>query len=91
MIVEFLIILAKIIFNTLMKIFGILPSMPDAVINVVDKIFEILQMGIGIASIFVDFNFIKILIPIYIAIINFDRIAKLVMWIVRKIPFFSIK
>lgn len=70
---------------------GVLPSFPEAVTNTVDEVFNIMFSAINLAGIFIDLNMVKILIPIVIAIINFDKILKIVMFVLKKIPLINIK
>ena len=91
MIIELTLILGKMLLKGIMALFGILPDMPHAAVNAIDKLFEFMISGVGFATVFIDFRFVKILLPITIAIINFDKIVKLVMWIIRKIPFTGIE
>ncbi len=79
--------LVKVIFSIL----GILPDMPDSITTVVDNFFDLIFSGVNVLNFFVPLDTVAILIPIVIAIVNFDRIYKIVMWILRKIPFLSIE
>ena len=40
--------------------------------------------------IFFDMSLVKILLPLLIAVINFDKVYKLVMFVLRKIPFLGV-
>jgi hypothetical protein len=70
---------------------GVLPKFSAEIINVVDGMFNLLFDGVNLAGIFIDLNMVKILIPFAIAIINFDKIAKIVMFVLKKIPIIDIK
>lgn len=83
--------LAESLILALFTIVDVLPNFPNPVIDVVDSMFQILLNGISLASFFIDFNMVKILIPIVIAVINLDKIVKLIVFIVRKIPMLGIK
>lgn len=91
MIVEWALELADVIIKAVFSILGVLPDMPAEVTNVMDSFFDMMFEGINIFNFFVPLNFVAMLIPIVIAILNFDKIYKLVMWIIRKIPFASVK
>jgi hypothetical protein len=47
--------------------------------------------GVNLLGIFVDLNMVKILIPFVIAILNFDRIIKIIIFTIRKIPFIGVE
>jgi hypothetical protein len=77
--------------DVIYSMLGVLPDMPAPVVNAVDKMFAIMFDAVGLVGIFVDMSLVKILIPLAIAIINFDKILKLVIFVIRKIPFLSMK
>lgn len=91
MIIEWAMILGEHILDVLLSILGVLPNFSQDVIKVVDDVFAFMFSGVALMSIFVDFRMVKILIPFAIAIMNFDNIFKLIMFILRKIPFVGIE
>lgn len=68
-----------------------IPQLPDSVLSVIDDLFGYLQASVGLLSIFLDLNMLRILLPILLIVINFDEAYKLTMFILRKIPFLGIK
>ncbi len=68
-----------------------LPDMPEAVMSVIDELFTILQGSIGLLSVFVDISMVKILLPVLLIVINFEKVWKFTMFILRKIPFLGIE
>lgn len=91
MIVEWMLEVGLFLFNTIFMMLGVLPDVPGPVRNVVDWFFNLVYNAVGLASVFVDFNMVKILIPLVIAILNFDHILKFIMFILKKIPILGIK
>lgn len=91
MIVEWMIHVGELVFNVIFALLGVLPQMPQAGIQAIDFIFNTMFNAIGLAGIFMDLGFVKILIPITIAIFNFDHIFKFVMFILKKIPILGIE
>lgn len=91
MIAEWMMNLGLMIFDTVYLLLGVLPNMPELAIDALDTVFNIMFNGIGIASVFVDFRMVKILIPIVIAVLNFENIARLIMFILKKIPILGIE
>lgn len=91
MIIDFIIMLGYLIVNLIFGMLDVLPSAPDSVISVVDKIFEMITSGATLVTLFVDIKMVKILIPIVIAIVNFDYLYHLIMYVIKKIPFIDIK
>ncbi len=83
---ELIFVLLKIVFAPIN-----LPQLPDSVMVVIDDFMGVLKSAVGLLSIIVDFSVVKYLIPFAIVIINFDRLYRLIMFILRKIPFMGIK
>ena len=46
----------------------------------------IIECSLDLMAVFFDFGFLKIVLPIALIVINFERIYLVVMWIARKIP-----
>lgn len=67
-----------------------LPQVPSNIQAVIDQFFEYLRSGMGFVYIFFDMSLVKILLPLLIAVINFDKVYKLVMFVLRKIPFLGV-
>ena len=67
-----------------------LPQVPPNIQTVIDQFFEYLRSGMGFVYIFFDMSLVKILLPLLIAVINFDKVYKLVMFVLRKIPFLGV-
>jgi len=91
MIVEGIMNLGKGIMNTLYSLLGVLPHFDSSIVSSVDSVFEIMFDSIDLVGVFVDFKMVRILIPVVIAIINFDRILKIVMFVIKKIPIAGMK
>ena len=85
--------LLELIYGLLSFVFGSfsIPDFPSEVQNVIDEVSTAITNVIGIVGIFIDWNMVFILIPVVIATINFDIVWKVVMFILRKIPFLGIE
>lgn len=68
-----------------------LPSLPVGVEDIINTTFSYMESGFGMVALFIDFNLVKILLPLVIVIVNFDKAYHLVMFVLRKIPFLGIK
>jgi hypothetical protein len=91
MIIEWMLKLGLTIIDVLFVLTGALPAVPEGIENAVDSVFNFMFSGVNLLSIFLDMNVVKVLIPIVIGVINFDNIAKLVMFILKKVPVVNIK
>lgn len=91
MILEWMMSVGLYFIDVLNAMLGVLPQVPQPVVNALDGVFGIMFSAINLVGIFVDLGMVKILIPLAIAIINADKIIKLVMFILKKIPIIDIK
>lgn len=91
MIVEGFFNLGQFIVDMFMSFFGQLPSYDSQITTTIEHFFNFLFDGIDFFAIFFNMSLIKIMIPLFIAVHNLDRVYHIFMWIVRKVPFVSIK
>lgn len=68
-----------------------LPGLPSEVQTVVDQVIGYIVGAVDLLGFFLDWNMVKILIPIVIIIVNLDKIWHLIMFILRKIPFLGME
>lgn len=79
------------LFDLLLSFLEKLPKVPDSFNNVVDMLIDFVDGGICVVNCFLDLNFIRVAIPIWLAIASVDKIYHIIMWILRKIPFLGIE
>lgn len=91
MLVEWMMKLGQAIFDAIFAICGTLPSLPQSVITILNNFFNILFDATSLLAIFVDLNIVRILIPIVVAIENFDKIYYIVLYVIKKIPILDIR
>ena len=81
-------------FAALLKaLFGFinLPQLPDVVTTVLDTLISYMNQSLGIVSLVVDWNVAKPILAVVVAFNAFDMIYKLVLFVLKKIPFFGIE
>jgi hypothetical protein len=91
MLIEWMMDAGVFLFDAIFALLGILPDFSPEIITAVDRVFEFMFSGVSLVAIFVDFAMVKTLIPFVIAILNFDRIIKVVMFVLKKVPLLNIK
>ena len=91
MIVEWVLKIGQMLLYAIISLLDVLPDMPPVAIEAIDYVVTLMEDAASLVFIFLDINMVKILIPVVIAIINFDRIVKFVMFILRKIPFLGVE
>ena len=91
MIAEWGLQLGMTIFDILYMLIDSLPNFPPNVINTIDYIFELMFSAVNLAGVFLDLGMVKTLIPIVIAVLNFDKMVKLIIFAIKKIPFLGME
>ena len=72
MIIQGLLNVVKFLINI---IFGWihLPAVPDQIVSIVDRVLLYVKSGLGLLWLFVPFELVKVMIPLVIAVVNFDK------------------
>lgn len=68
-----------------------LPALPADVQAVIDQYFTYLESGVGFVFLFFNMSLVKLMLPFVLVVANFDKAYKLVMYVLRKIPFLGIE
>lgn len=68
-----------------------LPPMPSVVDDAVVSLLTYINAGMGFVWLVVPRDFVLVMGPVVVVLSNFDRLYTVVMWILRKIPFFGIQ
>ncbi|WP_227146764.1 hypothetical protein [Lacrimispora sp. 210928-DFI.3.58] len=50
-----------------------------------------MESGIGFLYLFFNMSLVKIMLPFVLVVSNFEKVYKLVMYVLRKIPFLGIE
>lgn len=76
---------------SIMYMFPDLPNLPESILDGLNSFLDLIFDNVGFVGIFVPISTIKIVVPLIILIINFDKIYKLVTWVLKKIPMLGFK
>lgn len=68
-----------------------LPDLPAEVETVINQLFQYMETGMSFVFIVFDRNLLRIMLPFVLVVMNFDKVYKLVMYVLRKIPFLGIE
>ena len=82
------------LFFTIIKLFFgwiNVPAMPPDIIDSINTFLDLIFDNLTFIGFFIRPGTLTIVIPIFLFLINFEYIYKFTMWIVRKIPFLSMK
>lgn len=67
-----------------------LPQFPEGLTNSLDSFIDLIFDNLNLLGFFIRPATITIVIPVLIILINFDKVYKLTMWILKKIPMLNI-
>lgn len=63
-----------------------LPSLPDNLLTGAYSFIDLIFDNVGLLGLFIPIPTIKVVVPLLLLIINFDKIYKLTLWVLNKIP-----
>ena len=87
MIIEGLFNLIKIVILLPFRILPNIPNLPDSFWSGWNNLLDLIFNNLGLLNVFLNVSTIKIIIPLAIVVINFDKLYKLAMFIIKKLPF----
>lgn len=91
MIFEFLMNLAGLFFDVILRLLSLFPDLPAPVVTTIDNGITTIFSYATFVSLFIDIDyFSKYLLPLAVVGYNAKRIYNLTMFVIRKIPFVSI-
>lgn len=67
-----------------------LPQFPEGLTNSLNSFIDLIFDNLNLLGFFIRPATITIVIPVFIILINFDKVYKLTMWILKKIPMLNI-
>ncbi len=67
-----------------------LPQFPEGLTNSLNSFIDLIFDNLNLLGFFIRPATIMIVIPVLIILINFDKVYKLTMWILKKIPMLNI-
>ena len=90
MIIEAILNLLK---TVLFTVFGWinLPNLPEELLSAIDTFFDMIFTNASVVGFFIRPATLTILLPVLIIILNFEKVYKLTMWILKKIPILNMK
>ena len=76
---------------SILSLLPTLPQLPESILNGLNNFLDLIFNNVGLLGLFIPIQTIKIVVPLILVISNFDKIYKLVMWTLKKIPIFGVK
>ena len=68
-----------------------IPAFPEDLKNNINSFLDLIFGNLSMLGFFVRPTTLKIIVPLLIIVINFKYIYRISMWLIKKIPFLSIK
>ena len=68
-----------------------LPAFPESLETTLTTYEDLIFDNLSMLSFFVRVSTVKVLVPLILIVVNFDKVYKLTMYILRKIPFIGVK
>lgn len=89
MIIEAILNLLK---TLLFTVFGFinLPAFPEDIMTNLDSFLDLIFDNLTLLGFFIRPSTLTLTIPLLIILINFDKVYKFTMWIIKKIPMLNI-
>lgn len=63
-----------------------IPSLPDELLSSAYSFIDLIFDNVGLLGLFIPISTIKVVVPLVLLIVNFDKIYKLTLWVLNKIP-----
>jgi len=79
--------------NLLFIVFGWinLPAFPEGLVNSINSFLDLIFNNLNLLGFFIRPTTLTLSIPILIILLNFEKLYKLTIWVLRKIPMLGIK
>lgn len=63
-----------------------IPSLPEELLSSAYSFIDLIFDNVGLLGLFIPISTIKVVVPLVLVIVNFDKIYKLTLWVLNKIP-----
>lgn len=86
--------LLNVVTTILYFILDLLPSIPDlptSITSVIDTVLNLIFDNVGLFGVFVPLDIVKVIIPLWLIVDNFDKLYSIAFWIITKIPMLNIQ
>lgn len=85
--------IGEFLLNILQFAFGWinLPDMPVEITSSINSFLDLIFNNLSLLGIFIRPITLMIVVPLILILINFEMVYKIIIWIVRKIPFLNVR
>lgn len=68
-----------------------IPDLPETLTSPLNTVLDLIFDNVGLLDLFLPLNIVKIIIPLWLVVDNFDKIYSIAFWIIQKIPMLGIQ
>lgn len=68
-----------------------IPNLPQELTGAITTVLDLIFDNVGLLDLFLPLNIVKIIIPLWLVVDNFDKIYSIAFWIIKKIPMLGIE
>lgn len=72
--------------EVILSILPDIPSLPDELLSSAYSFIDLIFDNVVLLGLFIPISTIKVVVPLVLVIVNFDKIYKVTMWVLNKIP-----
>ena len=86
--------LVNILVMSIQAVLSLIPNLPDLPADLIEGANGFINLifdNLGLLGLFIPISTIKVVVPLILVIVNFDKIYRLVIWTLKKIPVFGIE
>ena len=91
MLIKALLELCDVIVNLVLTVFDLLPDFPEVARIAIDSFMELIFSNCSLLSFFLPIDYCVTVCLCAVAIMNFDKVFKVLMFVLRKIPMLGIE
>lgn len=86
MILQWLLNILLSIVDIILSFLDVLPQFPETLQTGINTIYSYMVSGVNMVNFLYPLSHLAYVIPIAIAVINFQNVYRIIMWIIHKIP-----
>ena len=92
MIIEIIVTIVLFFVNLLLSVLPDLSTMSEQIVTTINEYLDlIIGGGADFVAFFLPMDTLKIVLPIALSLIFFEKIWSLILWVLKKIPFLNIQ
>lgn len=91
MIIEGILSVVTGLLHFVLHIIPTIPDLPSEITGPITTVLDLIFNNVGLLDLFMPLNIVKIIIPLWLIVDNFDKIYSILFWVIKKIPMLGIE